>query len=145
MAIKTKAGKTGLKLGKRKVERTPAGTAVLYGRALVGNQQAREELRDAYASARKAYKRSSDRSGRPDVVALLQDRKASREAGNALTSLKKALRVADRNRKKPKSAKGPAIAVIAVAGAGTALAVSKKKKDEPADTYATNGAATVAQ
>jgi hypothetical protein len=144
MALKRKTAKTGLqgglKLGRRKAERTPAGTAVLYGRALVGNEGAREELRDAYSSARKAYRRSSDRSGRPDLVALLGDRKASREASNALTSLKRALRIAERKRKKPKSAKGPAIAVIAVAGAGTALAVSKKKSaNEAPGTAGANG------
>lgn len=126
---KGKLARSGLKLGRRKAERTPAGTAVLYGQALVGNEGARDELRDAYTSARKAYRRSSDRSGRPDLAALLGDRKASREASNALTSLTRALQIADRKRKKPRSAKGPAIAVIALAGAGagTAFAVSKKK------------------
>ena len=88
MAIKRKAAKSGFKRGKRKAERTPAGTAVLYGQALVGNAQAREELRDALASARKAYRRSSDRRGRPDLGALFEDRKARKEAGNAVTSVR---------------------------------------------------------
>ena len=55
--------RVGLRLGKRKAERTPAGTAVLYGRALAGNEEARDDLREAYAAARKAYTRSSDRRG----------------------------------------------------------------------------------
>ena len=62
---KGKLAKGGLKLGRRKVERTPAGTVALYGQALVGNREAREELRDALTSARKAYRRSAGRGGRP--------------------------------------------------------------------------------
>jgi hypothetical protein len=124
MAAKDKITKGGRKLGKAKVKRTPAGTVVLTGRALVGNAAARDELRDAYTAARKAYSRSSSRSGRPDLAALLQDRKASKEAGNALSSLRKALRIADRKREKPRSVKAPLIAVVTVAGAGTAVALS---------------------
>jgi hypothetical protein len=122
---KGKLAKGGLKLGRRKAERTPAGTAVLYGRALVGNQEARDDLREAYASARKAYARSSDRRGRPDIGALIDDRKARRDAGKAASSLQEALRIAGRKRKKPKSSKAPVIAVIAVAGAGTAVALNE--------------------
>ncbi len=80
---------------------------------------------DAYASARKAYSRSADRRGRPDLGALLDDRKARRETGNAASSLRTALRIATRTRKKPKSAKGPVVAVVVVAGAGTAFALNK--------------------
>lgn len=121
---KGKLAKVGLKLGRRKVERTPAGTAVLYGRALVGNEQAREDLREAYESARKAFARSSDRRGRPDIVALLDDRKARREAGKAASLVREAFQVAGRTRKQPKSSKGPVIAVIAAAG-GTAVALNR--------------------
>lgn len=128
---KDKLAKGGLKLGKRKVERTPAGTAVLYGRALIGNEEARNDLREAYASARKAYSRSSDRRGRPDIEALLKDRKARREAGKAASSLREALQIAGRTRKKPKSAsKAPVIAVIAVAGAGTAVAMNEDLRNK---------------
>jgi hypothetical protein len=122
MAAKNTIAKGGRKLGKAKVKRTPAGTVVLTGRALVGNAAARDELREAYVSARKAYRRSSRRGGRPDLAALLQDRKASKEAGNALSSLRQALRIADRKREKPRSVKAPVIAVATVAGAGTAVA-----------------------
>ena len=127
---KGKLAKGGLKLGKRKVERTPAGTVALYAQALVGNREAREELRDAMTSARKAYRRSAGRGGRPNLVALLQDRKASREAGNALASLQQALRTAGRKRKKPRSAKGPAAAVVVVAGTGAAIAIAKQRQDK---------------
>jgi hypothetical protein len=123
---KGKLAKGGLKLGRRKAKRTPAGTVVLYGQALVGNESARDELKEAYASARTAYRRSSDRRGRPDLAALLQDRKASKEAGNALTSLRQALRIAGRKREKPRSVgKAPVIAVVTVAGAGTAVALNE--------------------
>jgi hypothetical protein len=149
MAAKGKIAKGGLKLSRNKVKRTPAGTAVLYGRALVGNEGARDELRDAYTAARKAYSRSSNRSGRPDLAALLQDRKASKEAGNALSSLRQALRIADRKREKPRSVKAPLIAVVTVAGAGTAVAFSPALRskfsggdlEEPTGPEAVNGAA----
>jgi hypothetical protein len=125
MAAKGKMVKGGLKLSRRKAERTPVGTVVLYGRALVGNEEARDELRDAYASARKAYARSADRRGRPNVGTLIEDRKARREAGRAAASLREALQIAGRKRKKPKSSKGPVVAVIAVAGAGTVVALNE--------------------
>jgi hypothetical protein len=117
MAVKSKLGKGGLKLGKRRVKRTPAGTAVLYGKALVGNEEARGELRDAIRSARKAYDRGSDK-----------------EAGRAAQSLSRALRIAGRKREKPKSAKGPAIAIAAAAGAGAAVA-ARRKSTKPAQTH----------
>lgn len=123
--------RVGLRLGKRKAERTPAGTAVLYGRALVGNEEARDDLREAYAAARKAYTRSSDRRGRPDIGALIEDRKARREAGKAAALVQEALKVAGRKRKKPKRvSKAPVIAVIAVAGAGTAVALNEDLRNK---------------
>ncbi len=144
---KAKLVKGGFKLGKRKVIRTPAGTAVLYAQALVGNRQAREELRDAYASARKAYSRSADRSGRPNLATLLDDRKASREAGRAITSLRSAVNLAGKKRKKPRSVK-PVIVVVAVAGAGTAVALNENLRAKAVEPFtssdAPNGAAATA-
>lgn len=122
---KGKLAKGAFRLGRRRAIRTPAGTAVLYGQALVGNQQARKDLRGAYTSARKAYARTADWRGRPDIGALFEDRKARKETGKALSSLREALKVAGRTRTKPKSRKGPVIAVVAVAGAGTALALNE--------------------
>lgn len=121
---KGKLARGGFEVGRRKAARTRTGTAVMFGRALVGNDRAREELRDAYSSARKAYRRGSDRRGRPDLGALLHDRKAQREAGNAAASVRSALQIANRSREKPSSRKGPAIAAVAVAGA-TAVALNK--------------------
>jgi len=91
----------------------------------VGNQQARRDLRGAYTSARSAYARTTDRRGRPHIGALLEDRKARKETGKAVSSLREALQIAGRTRKKPKSRKGPVIAVVAVAGTGTALALNE--------------------
>jgi len=120
-----KFAKAAFRLGKRRAVRTPAGTAVLYGQALVGNQQARKDLRRAYTSARKAYARTTDWRGRPDIGALLEDRKARKETGKAMSSLREAIQIAGRTRKQPKSRKGPVIAVVAVAGTGTALALNE--------------------
>ena len=113
MAIKGKSVKGGLKFSKRRAKRTPAGTVVLYGKALVGDSEAREELRSAVQSARKAYTRGSDK-----------------EAGRAAQSLSRALRIAGRKREKPKSAKGPAIAIAAAAGAGAAVAAKRSKSSQ---------------
>lgn len=135
--IKRTTAKTGLKLGKRKASRTPAGTVVLYGKALVGNDQARTELRDALDSARTAYRRSSDRRGRLDIGALLEDRKARREAGNAVASLRRALRTAGRKREQPKSAKGPAVVVLAVAATGGAVAFLRHRQARALETNPT--------
>ena len=110
-------------------------------KALAGNEQAREELRDAYTSARKAYKRSADRSGRPNIVTLLDDRKAKKEAGNALTSLRHALRIADKKRrKKPRGGKGPAVLVLTAAGAGAGALIYKQRSAKRGDRgHRTNG------
>ncbi len=114
MAVKTGVAKGGLRFGRRKVKRTPVGTAMLYGQALIGNQEARGELQDAATAARKAYRRGSDK-----------------EAGRAAQSLTRALQIAGRKREKPRSAKGPAIAIAAVAGVGAAVAVKKKADSAP--------------
>lgn len=119
MAAKTKAAKGGLKLGRRRAERTPAGTAVLYTQALAGDADARRELRRAFESARKAYGRAADRGGRPRLTALVEDRKAQRETSRAVESLRRALRLAER-RRKPRSVRGPVLVAVVVAGAGVA-------------------------
>ena len=138
MATKRKAAKAGLKAGKNKAARTPVGTVVFTAKALAGNEQARRELKDAYASARKAYRRSSDRRGRPDLGALLEDRKAKREAGNALTSLRSALSIARKRRKKPRSVKGPATALaVTAAGAGAGALIYKQRSADETETAAT--------
>jgi hypothetical protein len=145
---KGKLAKGGFKLGKRKAERTPAGTAAFYAKVLLTNERARTNLREAIASAKKVYERSTDRRGRVSIAALLDDRKARREGQNALASLRTALQIANRNRKQPKSAKGPAIAVIVVAGTGTALAVNKDLRAKALGLFgskSSNGNAPAAQ
>lgn len=124
MAVKARAAKGGWKFGKRRVKRTPVGTAVLYGQALVGNKEARDELRDAATAARKAYRRGSDK-----------------EAGRAAQSLTRALQIAERKREKPRSVKGPAIAIAAAATAGVAVAAKKKADSTPESQSASVGAA----
>ena len=138
MATKRKAAKAGLKAGKNKAARTPVGTAVFTAKALAGNEQARRELKDAYASARKAYRRSSDRRGRPDLGALLEDRKAKREAGNAMTSLRSALSIARKRRTKPRRVKGPAtVLAVTAAGAGAGALIYKQRSSAEAETAVT--------
>ena len=124
MAVKTGVAKGGLRFGKRRVKRTRVGTALLYGQALIGNQDARAELRNAATAARKAYRRGSDK-----------------EAGRAAQSLTRAVQIAGRKREKPRSAKGPAIAIAAAAGAGVAVAAKKKAHSAPDREHPSVGAA----
>lgn len=139
---KGKLAKVGLTLGRKKAARTPAGTAVFYAQALVGNERARTKLRDAVASAKKVYERGTDRRGRLKLAALLDDRKARREGQNALASLRAAVQIADKNRTKPKKVKAPAIAVIVVAGTGAALAANKDLREKALATFKSGDAET---
>ena len=67
-------------------------------------------------------------------MTLLDDRKAKKEAGNAVTSLRHALKIAEKRRKKPSGGKGPAVLVLTAAGAGAGALIYKQRsaKEETA-------------
>src|SRR5215218_6960137 len=117
MAAKKKAAKAG-------AGAVAAGKAVrsnAYVQRLVEDQQLRENLRNAFLSARKAYTRMSN--GKGPVKAVTEDKKVQRELRDAATSLKEA---ADslRGAKKRKRGKGRLL-LMALIGGGVALAASE--------------------
>ncbi len=115
MAAKKKAAKAG-------AGAYAAGKAVRsneYVQRLVEDQELRDNLRNAFVSAKKAYGRVNGK--RP--AKALDDKKVQRELKDAATSLKEA---ADslRGQKKRKRRKGRLL-FVGLVGAGLALALSE--------------------
>jgi hypothetical protein len=115
MAAKKKAAKAG-------AGAFAAGKAVRsnqYVQRLVEDQELRENLRNAFVSARKAYGRANGKG----PAKALDNKKVQRELKDAATSLKEA---ADslRGQKKRKRRKGRLL-FVGLVGAGVALAVSE--------------------
>jgi adenylosuccinate synthase len=115
MAAKKKAAKAG-------AGAYAAGKAVRsneYVQRLVEDQELRENLRNAFVSAKKAYSRVNGKG----PAKALDDKKVQRELKDAATSLKEA---ADslRGQKKRKRRKGRLL-VVGLVGAGLALALSE--------------------
>jgi adenylosuccinate synthase len=118
MAAKKKAAKAG-------AGAYAAGKAVrsnTYVQRLVEDEELRDNLRNAFESARKAYTRMSNSKG--PVKAVTEDKKVQRELREAATSLKDA---ADslRGAKKKKRGKGSRLLLLALIGGGIALAASE--------------------
>jgi adenylosuccinate synthase len=123
MAGKKKAAKAG-------AGAVAAGQAVRsnpYVRRLVEDQELRENLRNAFVSARKAYNRVN---GKPATKAL-DDKKVQRELKDAASSLKDA---ADqlRGTKRKKRRKGRLL-LVAFVGAGLALALNEGLRKKALD------------
>ena len=115
MAAKKKAAKAG-------AGAYGAGKAVRsneYVQRLVEDQELRENLRNAFVSAKKAYARVNGKG----PAKALDDKKVQRELKDAATSLKEA---ADslRGQKKRKRRKGRLL-FVGLVGAGLALALSE--------------------
>jgi hypothetical protein len=117
MAAKKKAAKAG-------AGALAAGQAIrsnVYVQRLMEDPELRENLRNAFESARKAYTRMSN--GKGPVKAVTEDKKVQRELKDAASSLKNA---ADslRSGKKRKRRKGRLL-LLGLVGAGLALALSE--------------------
>ena len=117
MAAKKKAVKAG-------AGAYAAGKAVrsnTYVQRLVEDEELRDNLRNAFDSARKAYSRMSN--GKGPVKAVTEDKKVQRELRDAASSLKDA---ADslRGGKKRKRRKSRLL-LLAIVGAGIALVASE--------------------
>jgi adenylosuccinate synthase len=115
MAAKKKAAKAG-------AGAYAAGKAVRsneYVQRLATDQELRENLRNAFVSAKKAYARVNGKG----PAKALDDKKVQRELKDAATSLKEA---ADslRGQKKRKRSKGRLL-FVGLVGAGLALALSE--------------------
>jgi hypothetical protein len=116
MAAKKKAAKAG-------AGTMAAGQAVRsneYVQRLVEDSDLRENLRDAYESARKAYARMANRKG--PAKAIMDDRKTQRELKEAASSLREAadsLRGAKKKRRRKR--RGGLLMVMVVGGAAALL------------------------
>ena len=116
MAAKKKAAKAG-------AGAYAAGKAVrsnTYVQRLVEDEDLRDNLRNAFDSARKAYSRMSN--GKGPVKAVTEDKKVQRELRDAATSLKDA---AESLRGKKKKRRKGRLLLIALIGGGVALAASE--------------------
>ena len=123
MAAKKKAAKAG-------AGAYAAGKAVRsneYVQRLIEDEELRENVRNAFVSAKKAYGRINGKG----PVKALDDKKVQRELKEAATSLKDA---ADslRGGKRKKRRKGRLL-MIALVGAGLALAVSEDLRKKALD------------
>ena len=126
MAAKKKAAQAG-------AGAFAAGKAIRsnpYVQRVMEDPELRENLRNAFESARKAYTRMSNSKG--PVKAVTEDKKVQRELKEAASSLKDA---ADslRGNKKKKRRKGRVL-LVAVVGAGLALALSEGLRKKVLDT-----------
>jgi hypothetical protein len=119
MAAKKKAAKAG-------AGAYAAGKAVrsnTYVQRLVEDDELRDNLRNAFESARKAYARMSN--GKGPVKAVAENKKVQRDLREAATSLKDAAEsLRDGKKKKKKRGKGRLL-LIALIGGGIALAASE--------------------
>jgi adenylosuccinate synthase len=123
MAAKKKAAKAG-------AGAYAAGKAVRsneYVQRLIEDEELRQNVRNAFVSAKKAYGRINGKG----PVKALDDKKVQRELKEAATSLKEA---ADslRGAKKKKRRKGRLL-LIALVGAGLALALSEDLRKKALD------------
>jgi hypothetical protein len=116
MAAKKKAAKAG-------AGAYAAGKAVRsneYVQRLVADQELRENLRNAFASAKKAYGRVNGKG----PAKALDDKKVQRELKDAASSLKDAADTLRGQKKKRKRGGKGRLLVLGLAGAGLALALS---------------------
>jgi hypothetical protein len=125
MAAKKKAAQAG-------AGAFAAGKAIRsnpYVQRVMEDPELRENLRNAFESARKAYTRMSNSKG--PVKAVTEDKKVQRELKEAASSLKDA---ADSLRGKKKKRRKGRLLLVAVVGAGLALTLSEGLRKKVLDT-----------
>jgi adenylosuccinate synthase len=125
MAAKKKAAKAG-------AGAVAAGKAVrsnTYVQRLVEDDELRQNLSNAFESARKAYTRMAN--GKGPVKAVTEDKKVQRELKDAASSLKDAAESLRGGRKR-KRRKGRLL-LVALIGAGLALALSEGLRKKALD------------
>jgi hypothetical protein len=93
-----------------------------YVKRIVEDEDLRQNIADAYESARKAYARLSN--GKSPTAQIFDDKKLQKEIKNAAESIKDA-GVALREKPKKKRGSLGKVLLIGIAGAGVALAVSE--------------------
>ena len=92
-----------------------------YVRKLIEDEDLRDNIRNAYSSARSAYGRISNGKG-PTTKALLDDKKVHKDLRNAADALREA---SDTLREKERSRSWTKLLFIAILGAALALALSE--------------------
>ena len=125
MAAKKKAAKAGagaLAAGK-------AARSNEYVQRLVEDEELRENLRDAFESARKAYGRMSN--GKSPAKALMDDKKTQRELKEAASSLSEA---ADQLRGKKKKRRRGGLLLLLLVGGIAALLLNEGVRNKILDT-----------
>jgi hypothetical protein len=119
MAVKTKGARTtAKKAGKAAVE----ARSNPYVQRLVEDPDLRENVRQAFESARHAYKRMSN--GKPPAKALIEDKKLQRDLRDATQSLREA---ADqiRGKRRRKRHLGRRVLFLAIVGGIVAMVLSE--------------------
>jgi hypothetical protein len=119
MAAKKKAAKAGAGA----VAAGKAARSNEYVQRVVEDAELRENLRDAFQSARKAYARMSNRKG--PAKALMDDRKVRRELKDASSSLREAADSLRGAKKKRRSKRRGGLLLLVLVGGGTALLMSE--------------------
>ena len=119
---------------KKKAAKGAAG-AVAAGKAVAGNEyvsrlveddELRENLREAYESARNAYSRMTN--GKGPAKALLDDKKTQKELQNAASELKQAADAIRGGKKRKGKKRGGLLLLVIGAGAALALSEGLRKK-----------------
>ena len=94
-----------------------------YVRRIMENEDLRQNITDAYSSARKAYGRLSN--GKSPSKQIFDDRKLQKELKSAAESIKDASYALREPKKKKKRGGIGKLLLVAIVGAGVALAVSE--------------------
>jgi hypothetical protein len=127
MAAKQKAAKGAATAGS-------AYTAVKtspYVQRLVEDAELRDNIREAYESARKAYGRLSN--GKAPTKALLEDKKLHKELSNAAESLRDAATALKEGPKKKKKRRLGRVLLLGIVGGALALALSEGLRSKVLD------------
>jgi hypothetical protein len=128
MAVTTKGARTTARKAGRAA--TEARTNP-YVQRLVEDPELRENVRQAFESARKAYRRMSN--GKPPAKALMEDKKLHRELREASESMREA---ADqiRGKRRRKRHRGRRLLLLLIVGGIAALAFSEGARKALLDT-----------
>jgi hypothetical protein len=95
-----------------------------YLRKIVEDEDLRDNIADAYESARKAYARLSN--GKSPSKQIFDDKKLQKDIKNAAESIKDAsVALREAPKKKKRSGGFGKVLLVGIAGAGVALAVSE--------------------
>ncbi len=95
-----------------------------YLRRIVEDEDLRQNIADAYESARKAYARLNN--GKSASTQIFDDKKLQKEIKNAAESIKDAsVALREAPKKKKRSGGFGKLLLVGIAGAGVALAVSE--------------------